>query len=231
MHDITELDDTAQRMRVSWRKAINFITSLVSMHAEVRAKIDSGIYGMQPQGHPWNTTSWLLVKAGLSDSQLAKLALQFKRIMAEDDVLTLEHIKNEKAKQRRLAAEQRKQDNAAAQPEQLGRKMVDSDILLPRYKGPAVTLRKRGRGRRGLDMPVNMRALEIVAPLLEAGARFQCRDLEAEHDIAHAVFDSAIFAWHVREKDRVHRNGQLLEKAMKRHHHEYACKHCGLPHR
>lgn len=108
-HPIEELDEQAQLMRVSWKKAFNYHSNLAKTLLEVKAAIETGRFGPE-----WTTEKWLLRKAGLFQHQLVKKILVYSKLMASEDREKLEADKEEAARKRRDKAEEKRQDAAAA---------------------------------------------------------------------------------------------------------------------
>lgn len=107
MVDIEELDDTAQRLRVSWRKANNYYASFAREMLEVKQAIDSGAYGPE-----WTFSKWMLKKAGLFENQVMAQLHIFSRVIASEnrDKIEAEHrraIAEKKAAAEREAAARR----------------------------------------------------------------------------------------------------------------------------
>jgi hypothetical protein len=116
MSDITELDETAQRLKVSWRKANNYYASFASQLLEIRRQIESGAYGSE-----WTFSGWLLKKAGLFESQVMTQLKVFSRVIAAEEREKIEQANIEIAVQKRAekraaaaAVAQRKNERAIA---------------------------------------------------------------------------------------------------------------------
>jgi flagellar biosynthesis GTPase FlhF len=107
MPDISELDDTAQLMRVSWRKARNYYASLARTFFEAQDKFAATDYGLDPWGKPWTFRLWVALKAGLSVEQLLQQFRIFKSAIAAEERQRAE------AERQRGAAEKRAAKQAA----------------------------------------------------------------------------------------------------------------------
>lgn len=83
--NIDELDNDAQFLRVAWRKAHNYHTTLAKRFLEVKARVDAGEFG-----NDWNMSKWLMFKAGLSEEQLVKMILVYGKVLASEDRTKLE---------------------------------------------------------------------------------------------------------------------------------------------
>ncbi len=80
MNDISELDDEAKRLRVSYEKSTNYMTTFTVGLYDIKAKIDTGIYGPE-----WNFERWVLVKIGYSTSQIYRRIKAHKDSLADDE--------------------------------------------------------------------------------------------------------------------------------------------------
>lgn len=96
--DIAELDQTAQLLRVSWRKANNYFASFTKTYMETKAKLDRGDYGPE-----WTTSRWMLLKAGHNDKFVQNVLLIFQRAIAAEEREKLEFEKQQQAKAKRAA--------------------------------------------------------------------------------------------------------------------------------
>lgn len=112
MVDIEELDDTAQRLRVSWRKANNYYASFAREMLEVKQAIDSGAYGSE-----WTFSKWMLKKAGLFENQVMAQLRVFSRVIAAENRDKIE------AENRRAIAEKK----AAAEREAAARRTAAAE--------------------------------------------------------------------------------------------------------
>jgi len=103
MKDISELDYTANLMRVQWTKAGNFYNSFARTFVETRAAFGRGEYGSE-----WSFGRWLVSKVGLTEPFVGKMLMVFHRVLAEEDRQKLAAQMREQARLKRLAAEQKK---------------------------------------------------------------------------------------------------------------------------
>lgn len=109
MRDIEELDDTAQLMRVSWRKAHNYYATFARTFVETKAKLDSGEYGPE-----WTMQRWMIRKAGMFEDQVIRQMAVFLRAVAADEREMIEQENKRIKEEKRAAAEKEKQEKAAA---------------------------------------------------------------------------------------------------------------------
>jgi len=116
MSDIDDLEQDAQRLKVSWRKAHNYFHSFTKLFFEVRGKFTDGAdFGVDKYGVPWNFESWLGFQAGLVESQVLRRIELFGKQLAQDDRDNIARANQEAAdKKRQEAAEKRAIKEAAA---------------------------------------------------------------------------------------------------------------------
>ena len=106
MADVTDLDETAQRLRVSWRKANNYFASLASVLFDTKKQFDAGMYP------GWTFETWLLRKAGLSEPYVMQQLKVFQRVISAEarekvERATIEIAARKRAEKQAVAAERR----------------------------------------------------------------------------------------------------------------------------
>jgi len=102
MADISELDHTAQLLRVSWRKAHNYYRSFATVWFETRKNFD-------PEKYPgWTFSKWATLKAGMSEEFTMKQLKIFYRTLAEETRAAVNQRAVEIARDKRLAKAQAK---------------------------------------------------------------------------------------------------------------------------
>ena len=107
MADISDLDHTAQLLRVSWRKAHNYYRSFATVWFETRKNFD-------PEKYPgWTFSKWATLKAGMSEEFTMKHLKIFHRTLAEETRAQVNQRAVEIARDKRLAKEQEKAQRQA----------------------------------------------------------------------------------------------------------------------
>ena len=79
MSDVSELDQTARLLQVSWNKANNYYVSFAKSFLETKKRFDSGEFP------GWTYAMWLGQKAGLMESQVLKQLKNFNNVISGDD--------------------------------------------------------------------------------------------------------------------------------------------------
>jgi len=104
--DISELNETLNKLRVTWRKANNFFATFAVTYIEAKDLIDSGAFGSE-----WTSARWLRT-GGLNEPFLIKMLVQFKLGLAaeERDRVEAEHQQHQKEKRSTQAAEKAKRE-------------------------------------------------------------------------------------------------------------------------
>jgi hypothetical protein len=77
---IDELDQKAQLMKVTWRKASNYHSSLVTLFMETRKEFLAGVYDPD-----WTFAMWLAQRAGLSEDQCLKIFKSYAHAITGED--------------------------------------------------------------------------------------------------------------------------------------------------
>jgi hypothetical protein len=140
--DIAELDERAQYLRVMWRKAHNYHASLARAFSETKALIESAAFGPE-----WTASKWLLTKVGLSEPQLMKMILVYRKAIDQGQREKFLADQAERGRQRRVAAAEKRAANAAqkaARKERSAAKNADDeDKLIARLQAQFVRKQKQ----------------------------------------------------------------------------------------
>jgi len=111
MKDISELDQSARRLRVSWDKANNYYSSFSQLFLEIQAEFKTGVYGSE-----WTFVSWLGRRAGLSEDQCLKQMKNFANVIAGDsNEKVAEQLRQKELEKKRAKLESEKQKAALAE--------------------------------------------------------------------------------------------------------------------
>ena len=107
--DIEELDETAHRLRVTWRKANNFYTSFVSQFFDIKKE-----FADLPFGPEWTFQRWLLRKGGMFEDQILTQLRSHMKTAAEEDCKRVEEENQRIAAEKRTAAMRQAAEKRAA---------------------------------------------------------------------------------------------------------------------
>lgn len=95
--DISELDDRANYVRVTWRKMINYASTFTKEIHEIEEIFKSGKYGPQ-----WTFARWLGAKCGMSERTTYRVIAELHKVASDDQ---RERTQNKLAEVRRLKAQ------------------------------------------------------------------------------------------------------------------------------
>jgi hypothetical protein len=107
--DISELDQDAHRLGVSWRKAMNYWASFSAQYHEVKDRLDQGEFGPE-----WTASRWIMVKAHMNERQIIRLLHVHQHALAAEERDRIEQEHQDLERERQRQAEERRQ---AAQAE------------------------------------------------------------------------------------------------------------------
>ena len=205
MAEIEELDDTAQRLRVLWRKTNNFYASFASILFDTKKQFEAGAYP------GWEFDSWLFQKAGLPEAYVMQQLKVFSRVInaeARDKVeqaVIRQAVEKRKAKQAREAEKQaemtekravaalKKEENEKIRQEKAAEKAArgqQKSIDKPSPQPPAGDAKIDDRRRRDALRNKVLRAARKQAaaqagpdnPVLRDGLT-ECRKIEASNRV------------------------------------------------
>ena len=193
MAEIEELDETAQRLRIMWRKTNNYYASFASILFDTKKQFEEGRYPPD-----WTFSKWLLLKAGFFEEFIMKQLQVHSRVIHAEarELVERENIRiaveKRKAKQaalaeRRAAAAERKVIAAHKKREQEQARAERQQLRLGKPAPPAPSKKPRGAEAKERDRQRMATARANAKAQAEAGPEntvlrdglAECRKIEA----------------------------------------------------
>lgn len=103
IHDIADLDDIGQKLRITWKKANDFMASFARDYFIVAQELKSGKYG-----NDWNMAKWSAHKIGVFESSIVRRLKAHADALADDERQERDRVEAEqqRAKQVKRQAQQ-----------------------------------------------------------------------------------------------------------------------------
>lgn len=83
--DISVLDDDANRMKVAWKKALNFAASFARDFRQQAQAFSPGKYAPDKYGAEWTFSRWMLLKVGPSEKTALRMIEFFDKTASTED--------------------------------------------------------------------------------------------------------------------------------------------------
>jgi flagellar biosynthesis GTPase FlhF len=129
IHDIADLDDIGQKLRVTWKKANDFMASFARDYFIVAQELKSGKYG-----NDWNMAKWSAHKIGVFESSIVRRLKAHADALADDERQERDRIEAEQQRAKRIERqaqqaekEQKRQRRAVEQAEAVAAKAVKQE--------------------------------------------------------------------------------------------------------
>jgi len=150
MRDISELDQDAMRLRVSWAKANNYHKSFATLFWEDKKKFDNNEYP------GWTFAMWLGQKVGIFEDQV------IKKLKTYDNVIASEEREKTAAENRRLEMERLEARKKALEEQEKKRKEIEIQKAINAARKAEVKAVKDAKAAQKKKDEVNKKRREIA---------------------------------------------------------------------